>query len=113
MAFFWGRFDPIEGPIEGDIKKLYRRRECDSEFKNKSNLIAYLSKNNANNTDNAGAMGNYIFHKGENQVYDSLTEDERIENGIPSRYLLFTASFPQIIFSCFWVGNQNLYKITK
>lgn len=98
MSFFWGRFDPIENQVDEEVNHLYRRRELDAKYKNKEALIAAMTPTDSTNLDNAKANSGKFFGEAPNNAkYESMTEEERIENGMPSKYRLFLLS-PYYLF---------------
>ena len=106
MSFFWGRFDPIENQEDQEVKQLYRRRELDPQFKNKEAMIAALTPTNNFNLDNVKANTGFFFSETPNNAkYESMTEEERIENGMPSKYHLFITSPYYLFGSMTWLGN--------
>lgn len=106
MAFFWGRFDPIEGNVDEEVKNLYRRRELDDEYKNKAALISYLTPSQRSNLDNNRVGSGYVIGEVPNDVkYQSMTEEERLENGLPTKYLLYTSSMYAALGCCVWMGK--------
>ena len=106
MSFFWGRFDPIEGNIEEEVKNLYRRRELDDQYKNKAALLSYLTPTQHSNLDNSNVGNCYLIDKVPNDVkYQSMTEEERLENGLQTKYLLFSKSIYAVFGSCVWMGK--------
>jgi hypothetical protein len=109
MSFFWGRFDPLEGNIDEEVKNVYRRRELDDQYKNKAELIAYLTPSQTSNLDNYKVANSYFIEEVPNDVkYQSMTEEERVENGLPSKYLMYSKSIYAIYGSCMWMGKKNI-----
>lgn len=110
MSFFWGRFDPIEGTIDEEVKHLYRRRELDPSFKNKEALLVAMSTTSRENLDNFQVANSYIINKESNDAkYQSMTEEERIENGIPSKYMNFYSSLYNLVGSSIWLGKDKYF----
>jgi hypothetical protein len=110
MSFFWGRFDPIEGSVDEEVKHLYRRRELDPNYKNKEALITSMTTTPNDNPDNFQVAKGYLFKQAPNNAkYESMTEEERIENGILSKYALFNTSVYNLIGSCIWLGKSIVY----
>lgn len=110
MSFFWGRFDPIEGSIDEEVKHLYRRRELDPNFKNKEGLLVAMSTNAKRNLDNFQVANSYMINQEPNDAkYQSMTEEERIENGIPSKYMIFNTSLYNLFGSCIWLGKTKYF----
>lgn len=94
MSFFTARFDPIETTDE--VKHIYRIRDNDPAHKDKKlkfiNMGLVLNTD-PDSTDNPFNVFNYISFKPSDPVYNSLTEEEKIENGLPSTYMLTKTTF--------------------
>ena len=85
MSFFWGRFDPIEGEIDHEVKQLYRIRDNDNKhtkgFLVDMTTIAGYSLDSRNPQD----MITQSVTVNTDPIWEAMTEEERIENGLTSK----------------------------
>lgn len=105
MAFFSGRFDPIE--VDAEVKELYRNRDNDEQYKGKRGQLVDPSQVYAFNVDGWKIAGIRFNFNPTDPIYLSMTDDERIENGLPSRFKLFSFS-SYGIFSCVLLGGKKI-----
>jgi hypothetical protein len=97
MAFFAGRFDPIEkGKVDPEVEKIYRIRDNDPEIKKMKPMLVDIREmlnSNPDNVDRKDNLYNFITFPRTDPIYNQLTEEEKIENGLPSNYLMNIGSF--------------------
>ena len=109
MAFYSGRNDGFENTdlskVSGRVKKLYRIRDNDkSEFKGRGDYQPFFV------SIDSGVHTNYIRMFSINYCdpkWEKLNEEERIENGLPTKYLLLHKTqsylFLSTLFACIYI----------
>ncbi len=107
MAFFWGRFDPIE-TVDSEVKELYRIRDNDEKYKNNKALLVNTSSLQNFVIDNYKISGERVTSRPTDSIWLSMTEEERVENGFPTRLKLTQNSI--FGFSIFLIWACNLFK---
>jgi hypothetical protein len=105
MAFFAGRFDPIEADAE--VRELYRIRDNDEQYKGKRGQLVDPSQVYAFNVDGWKVAGTRFNFNPTDPIYLSMTDEERIENGFPSRLRLFSFSSYGIFSSILFGGKKR------
>jgi hypothetical protein len=111
MAFFMGRFDPIDGVVDDEVRKLYRRREYDQEYKNKKGALVDRKIFGVNPDMKNDSMNRFGAVKSTtDDIYSNMTEEERVENGLPTKWRVFLLSPHALGLVCIW-GGINLLKI--
>lgn len=108
MAFFSGRFEPIEA--SEDVSRIYRIRDNDPEMRNKK--IQLMNVENLLNINSDApydtSFYHFLFYKLDDPVYNSLTEEEKIENGLPTKFALMKST-PVFMFLQFsFLGKKNV-----
>lgn len=85
MSFYWSKFQPKEESISKEEENLYRIRDYDDPNINKALLVnknfLYHHRDSNNKFDKLRNMNVYP----KDPIWDSMTETERIENGLPSK----------------------------
>ncbi len=110
MAFFWGRFDPIE-TVDSEVTELYRIRDKDEKYKNNKALLVNTSSLNNYVIDDYKIAGDRATRKPTDPIWLSMTEEERVENGFPTRLSMFQNSMFGFTAFLIWGGNIFIYKI--
>jgi len=110
MAFFWGRFNPIE-TVDPEVKELYRIRDNDEIFKNNKALLVDTTSLYNNNVDNFKNMAFRMSYRPSDPIWLGMTEEERIENGLPTRAeLIQNSNYGFIAFlGC---GSKNIFNVS-
>ena len=103
MAFFWGRFDPIEADAE--VKDLYRIRDNDEQYKNHPGQLVDLQKVYPFSIDGWKNSGMRFASTPSDAIWLSMSNEERIENGLPTTFRIFADSSFGIILAAFWGGK--------
>lgn len=91
MAFFWGRFNPIE-TVDPELKELYRIRDNDEIYKNNKALLVNTSSLYNNNVDNFKNLAVRFTSRPNDPIWLGMTEEERVENGLRTRASLIQHS---------------------
>jgi hypothetical protein len=103
MSFFWGRFDPIEGEVDSEVQNLYRIR--DNDGKEPLAKFVDLKQFGYDSEDNYKVNYTRRFYIIPNDsIWLNMTENERIENGLPSRFKLLYASLPGLVANACLTG---------
>lgn len=104
MSLFWGKFNPInESEMTDEIRDLYRIRDLTDpkiqKYKglqvNRQTIIPEL---NLDDKASYRYQLKYMIPFPNDDVYESMTEEEKVENGLPTRYTLFFSSLPGVLF---------------
>lgn len=101
MSFFWGRFDPILGLIDPEVKNLYRIRDNDKEYS--KGFLVDESSGRGRFIDNQGSqdMITELTAVNTDPIWETMTEHERIENGLKSKLQFRTLNFYCLQLSTF------------
>lgn len=103
MSFLWARFKPLEGEIDEEVKSLYRNRDNDNKLRsqykgfqvNRANLgVPHLDDPLRNHLDRQLPW----ISKPSDSVWEGMTEEERIENGLPTKFEVGEYSITKKIF---------------
>ena len=106
MSLYWFNFQPKNiNSINKDEKDLYRIRDYDDPNINKAKLV---NKNflyphrDSNGTHDKFRVSN-ITPK--DPIYDTLTENERVENGLPTKFQYRINSIYNSLLTGFALGK--------
>jgi hypothetical protein len=95
MAYFFTRFEvPDNAKFDEEVKELYRIRDnTDKKVMNNRGLqvnLNYLGQHPDSN--GSQSITSYFNRKPNDRVWHSMSEGERIENGLPTKYLYYATS---------------------
>jgi len=89
----WGRFDQVEANVTDEVRDLYRIRDNDAQYANSPASLVDLNNVGLNREALDNSNYNKVFSiKPTDPIWLRMTESERIENGLPTRQLIFFSS---------------------
>jgi len=106
MAFYGGRFDTVDtSKVDDDCKMLYRIRDNDKTGLNSK--LMYRPFFPSKDSGIVTTLTRFQQIQYVDQNWEKMTEEERIENGLPTKYLLFHKSPLATLIGIFAGGNYN------
>ncbi len=107
MSFFSGRFDPLD-KVDEEVANIYRSRDNDKGVTPAEKVDKSQFYNN--DIDNpALSFGRQVVSKPTDSIWNRMTESERLENGFPTKFYLFTISPVGIAFAGLMAGIGHHY----
>lgn len=117
MASLWLRFDPIEGEIDPEVSRLYRKRDFDAKYTNNPGALVDITKVLGSNPDFAATnFGPKPIRLMSLRPYDpfwlKMTEEERVENGLITKFRARTLNSFGFAASVLAMCNINKINLT-
>jgi len=108
MSFYSGRFDSVDtSKVDENVKQLYRIRDNDKRNLN-SQLTLTQPFFGSNDNPILPTVTKFSLMKYADPVWEQMNEEERIENGLPTKYLLLHKS-PLAIIAGMLFGGLNFF----
>jgi len=106
---YWSKFHPSEENISKEEDNLYRIRDYDNPNINKAKLVNlnFLQTHRDSNIKYDKTKAFTIYPK--DPIWDSMTETERVENGLPSKSLIRLFSFQHLFLFSIALGIINYF----
>lgn len=108
MSLYWTNFQAKNTEsLHKDEKDLYRIRDYDDPNINKAKLVnknfLYTHRDDEGTHDNM----RMAFTKPSDPIWNTLTENERVENGLPSKFLFNIRSIHHAVLSGLALCKKN------
>ena len=108
MAFYSARFDTIdESQISDTVKNLYRNRDDDKDQLKFRRLFEPLF--GSEDSKQALNMTRLMYLGYVDPVWNKMSEEERIENGLPTRFILFHKSPTFMLTTVIYLGKIMIF----
>ena len=112
MSLYWTNFQPKNTEsLCNDEKDLFRIRDYDDPNINKAKLVNknFLYPHRDSNGTYDKMRNNYITPS--DPIWETLTENERVENGLPSKLQFKIESIYNTIFCGLGLGKGICFKV--
>lgn len=107
MSFYWGRFDAQSETFDDEVKDIYKRRDVvlpSNPYKENVDINDVLPHGDTSPIIGINRIAlSYPIDK----VWDKMTEDERVEQGLPSKLLLWMMSPTEVVVVTFLGGKYR------
>lgn len=91
MALYWTNFQEKNADsLSKEEKDLYRIRDFDDPNINKAKLVNRNMLEDHRDSEGTHDVNRHRYITPKDPIWESLTENERIENGLPTKFLFKT-----------------------
>ncbi len=103
MAHYANRFDNVDySNVSDDVRMLYRVRDNDESVPLNTKCENVFVSRDSKIPTNISRLWAINYS---DPIWKEMTEVERIENGLPTKFLLFNRSYFAYLMCCFTGGN--------
>lgn len=96
MSIDLGNFEPLTGTTDEEVQHLYRLRDNDPSMKDKKPLFNNMLEDNRDSPIKESFLTKLVKPVND-EYWNSLTEEQRIEHGVISKYMLRNISLLSIV----------------